>query len=227
MQNEELLENRNSVGVLYVVKRYSYYFIKRFFDLLFSLVGMIFLIPLVVVIKLVTLCSGDTHSIFFKQKRLGKGGNPIYIYKFRTMVPNAEAVLSDWLKNNPEIRDEYYKNRKLDHDPRITKLGNILRKTSLDEFPQFINVFKGDMSLIGPRPIVPDEIENYQGSKADMFLSMRPGLTGYWAANGRSCTTYEERVNLELYYIDHCSLWLDIKIVFQTIVSVIKKEGAK
>ena len=110
-------------------------------------------------------------------------------------------------------------------DPRITKLGKFIRKTSIDELPQFINVLKGDMSLIGPRPIVDGEIEKY-GENKDKFLSVRPGLTGYWAANGRSDITYEERMKMELYYVDNISFKLDIQIFFKTIISVVKKEGA-
>ena len=125
-----------------------------------------------------------------------------------------------------EQKQEWDENFKLENDPRITKIGNFLRKTSLDELPQIINILKGDMSVIGPRPVVNDEIEKYGNQKAK-FLSVKPGLTGYWAANGRSATTYEDRIKLELYYIDHCSLLLDIKIFFKTILSVLKKEGAK
>lgn len=196
------------------------------FDILCSLVGILALIPLWISIKICYMCTGDFHGVFYRQKRLGKNGRIIRIYKFRTMVVNAEEILQDWLKNNPEKREEYYKDRKIENDPRITKIGNILRKTSLDEFPQFINILLGDMSLIGPRPVVLDEADNYKENKAK-FLSMRPGLTGYWASNGRSNISYEERMKMELYYIDHCSLLLDIQIIFDTIFAVIKKEGAK
>ncbi len=225
MQEKELFMTDDKVKVISI--RYVECLIKRLFDIFVSLIGMLFLVPLIIFVKIITMCSGDFHSIFFKQKRLGRYGEFIYIYKFRTMVPNAEEVLAKWLSENEEIREEYYKNRKIEHDPRITKIGKFLRVTSLDEFPQFINIFKGDMSLIGPRPIVPDEIENYNKAQAKKFLSMRPGLTGYWAANGRNSVSYKERVRLELYYIDHFSLWLDIKIAFSTIVTVFKRTGAK
>ena len=129
------------------------------------------------------------------------------------------------LSNNEEARIEFEQNQKLKNDPRITKLGNFLRKTSLDEFPQFINILKGDMSLVGPRPIVDREIELF-GDKMKTVHSVRPGLTGYWAANGRSDTTYEQRVEMEAYYAENFSLLLDIKIIVKTIKSVIKKEGA-
>lgn len=201
-------------------------FVKRLFDLLCSIVGIIILVPLSIIIKICYLCTGDIHSIFYRQKRLGKNGKIIQIFKFRTMVPNAEKILEKWLKENPEKRKEYLKDRKIDNDPRITKLGGFLRKTSIDEFPQFINILIGNMSLIGPRPVVPDEAENYGKQKAK-FLSMRPGLTGYWASNGRNNISYKERIKMELYYIDHCGFLLDIQIIFDTFFAVIKKEGAK
>ena len=142
------------------------------------------------------------------------------------MVPNADKILEKWLKENPEKRKEYLKDCKIDNDPRITKIGNFLRISSIDEMPQFINILTGDMSLIGPRPVVPDEVNNY-GKKKDKFLSMRPGLTGYWASNGRNNISYKERMKMELYYIDHCSILLDLQIIFDTFFAVIKKEGAK
>ena len=141
------------------------------------------------------------------------------------MCINADEKLKQFLEENEEIRKEFEENHKLQHDPRITKLGNFLRKTSLDELPQMLNILKGEMSFVGPRPVVKDEIEKY-GSYKDKFLSVKPGLTGYWQANGRSNTTYEERMNMELYYADNCSLWLDTKIFFKTFIAVFKKEGA-
>jgi len=129
------------------------------------------------------------------------------------------------LANNEEARIEFEKNQKLRNDPRITKLGNFLRKTSLDEFPQFINILKGDMSLVGPRPIVDREVKLF-GDKMEIVHSVRPGLTGYWAANGRSDTTYEQRVNMEAYYAENFSFSLDIKIILKTIKAVFEKEGA-
>ena len=197
-----------------------YFIIKRMFDIVVSMIGIIFLIPIAIIVKIVSILQGDFQTIFFKQKRLGRKGEYIYIYKFRTMVSNAEEVLEKWLKENEETR-------KIEKDPRITRIGRILRETSLDEFPQFINILKGEMSFIGPRPIVPDEIENYKEEEREQFLSMRPGLTGYWASNGRSNTSYEERVEMELYYVSKCSIWLDIKIMFATIWSVLKRDGAK
>ena len=208
------------------IKKIAYFVIKRFFDILVGIIGIMFMVPLVGIVKLAFLCSGDFKSIFFKQKRLGKDGKVIYIYKFRTMVSNAEEILQKWLEEDEQRKKEYYETRKIENDPRITKLGKFLRETSLDEFPQFVNIFKGDMSFIGPRPVVVDEVENY-GKNKSKFLSVRPGLTGYWAANGRSNTTYKQRIKMELFYVDHCSCKLDMNIVLATIKSVLKKEGAK
>ena len=132
---------------------------------------------------------------------------------------------SEMLEKDDELRKEFEENRKLKDDPRITRIGKILRKTSLDEFPQFVNVLKGEMSLVGPRAVVDDEIDLF-GDKKDRFLSVKPGITGYWAANGRSNTTYDERVEMEVYYAENISLLLDIKILFKTVLSVIKAEGA-
>ena len=211
---------------MYIIKRRLYFIIKRLFDICCSLVGMLILIPLTIIVKISYLCTGDFGSIFYRQERLGKNGQIIRIFKYRTMVQNADEILAYWLENNPDKREEYLRERKIDNDPRITKLGKFLRVASIDEFPQFINVFIGDMSLIGPRPVVPDEAENYKKNK-DKFLSVRPGLTGYWASSGRNNISYDERMNMELYYVDHCSITFDIKIIWKTIIAVIKKEGAK
>ena len=211
---------------LYKIKYNCYLFVKRIFDIICSIVGIIFLVPLSVIIKIVFMCTGDFNSIFYRQKRLGKNGKIIKIFKYRTMVPNADEILEKWLKENPEKRKEYLKDRKIENDPRITKVGNFIRISSIDEVPQFINILIGDMSLIGPRPVVPDEVENY-GKNKSKFLSMRPGLTGYWASNGRNNISYKERIKMELYYIDHCGILLDLQIIFDTIFAVIKKEGAK
>lgn len=147
------------------------------------------------------------------------------MYKFRSMVVDADERLEKILEENEELRKEFIETRKLQKDPRITRIGKFLRKTSLDEFPQFLNVLKGEMSLVGPRAVIDSEIELF-GDKKDKFLSVKPGITGYWAANGRSNTTYDERVEMEVYYAEHMSLLLDIKILFKTVLSVIKSEGA-
>jgi len=206
-------------------KKYLYFGFKRFFDIFLSLIGSIFLVPLVLIVKIVYMLSGDFHSIFFTHDRIGKGGKVFHMYKFRTMIPNAQEVLQELLKDE-KIKEEWQENHKLDNDPRITKMGNILRKTSLDEIPQIINILKGDMSIIGPRPLVQEEVDDY-GKNKDKLLSVRPGLTGWWACNGRSCTSTKQRRELELYYVDNCSVLLDIKIIFKTVIAVLKREGAK
>lgn len=202
-----------------------FFFIKRCIDIILSLLGLIILSPGFLLIAIL-IKKEDHGNVFYKHKRIGHMNKDIYIYKFRSMTNKYKTFDEFYQTLSDEQKQEWDENFKLENDPRITKIGNFLRKTSLDELPQIINILKGDMSVIGPRPVVNDEIEKYGNQKAK-FLSVKPGLTGYWAANGRSATTYEDRIKLELYYIDHCSLLLDIKIFFKTILSVLKKEGAK
>ena len=207
------------------ISKRGYFAIKRLVDIMFSLIGMIFLLPIALVVKIMYLITGDFHSIFYTQKRVGRDGKIIHIYKFRSMVKNADEVLLELLKN-PKYKKEWKANQKLENDPRITKIGNILRKTSLDEMPQFINVLKGDMSFIGPRPLVIGELDEHNGDH-DIYESVRPGITGWWACNGRSDIDYEERLDLEYYYAKNCSILLDIKCFFKTIAVVFLKKGAK
>ncbi len=202
-----------------------FFFIKRCIDIILSLLGLIILSPVFLLIAIL-IKKEDHGNVFYKHKRIGHMNKDIYIYKFRSMTNKYKTFDEFYQTLSDEQKQEWDANFKLENDPRITKIGKFIRKTSLDELPQIINILKGDMSIIGPRPVVNDEIEKYGNQKAK-FLSVKPGLTGYWAANGRSATTYEDRIKLELYYIDHCSLLLDIKIFFKTILSVLKKEGAK
>lgn len=202
-----------------------FFFIKRCIDIILSLLGLIILSPVFLLIAIL-IKKEDHGNVFYKHKRIGHMNKDIYIYKFRSMTNKYKTFDEFYQTLSDEQKQEWDENFKLENDPRITKIGKFIRKTSLDELPQIINILKGDMSIIGPRPVVNDEIEKYGNQKAK-FLSIKPGLTGYWAANGRSATTYEDRIKLELYYIDHCSLLLDIKIFFKTILPVLKKEGAK
>ena len=196
--------------------------IKRVIDILISAIGMVLLLPVFLIIS--TIIRIDSKGpVFFVHKRIGKDGKEFGIYKFRTMVYNAEDLIKEFTEEQQKEFRECYK---LQHDPRVTKIGKFLRKTSLDELPQILNILKGDLSIIGPRPVIEEELEKY-GKYKEKFVSVKPGLTGYWAANGRSDTTYAERVQMELYYIDHMSLKLDIQIFFKTIIAVIKKEGAR
>lgn len=220
------MEHKDNIISKKILKRKFLYFgIKRFVDIIFALIGCTFLLPIAFIVKIVYLLSGDKHSIFYTQTRIGKNGKLIHIYKFRSMVPNADEVLKQMLKKK-KYREEWKKYQKFEKDPRITKIGGILRKTSLDEVPQFINVLKGDMSLIGPRPLIVGELDEHDGDHK-LYESIRPGITGWWACNGRSATTYEERLALEYYYINNLNLIMDIKCVFKTIVAVVKKDGAK
>ena len=203
-----------------------YKFMKRLIDIVGGLVGCVLLVPVTVGIYIARkILKEDDGPLFYEHLRYGKDGKKFRIYKFRSMCIDADKKLKEYLAENEEARKEFEENQKLKDDPRITKIGKVLRKTSIDELPQFINVLKGDMSIIGPRPVVDGEIEKY-GENRNKFLSVRPGLTGYWAANGRSDTTYAERIEMELYYVDNISFKLDLKIFFKTILSVIKKEGA-
>ncbi|EST12664.1 sugar transferase [Sporolactobacillus laevolacticus] len=202
----------------------TYFFIKRTMDLIGAIIGLILSSPIFFIIAIFYLFGNQRGPMFFKQKRTGLHGKMFYIYKFRSMVVNAEEKL----KMNENLYHKYIENNyKLEpgEDPRITKIGHFLRKTSLDELPQLINIIKGEMSLIGPRPIVKEELDEY-GEKKDIFLSVKPGLTGYWQASGRSNVGYPERVNIELYYVYHKSFIFDIKIFFMTIKSVILGNGA-
>ena len=200
--------------------------IKRVFDIFVGVIGVVLLIPITIVVYIINkIIKEDDGPIFYKQTRIGKGGKHFTIYKYRTMIVDADKVLDEYLEQNPERKKEFEANQKLTNDPRITKLGKILRKTSMDELPQLINILKGDMSLIGPRPIVDREVKLF-GDSMPIVHSVRPGITGYWAVNGRSTTTYAERVQMERYYAEHFSLWLDIKIFFKTFITVLKREGA-
>lgn len=225
--NQELVLEEVLVDEWYDTEKEKpiFFFIKRCIDIILSLLGLIILSPVFLLIAIL-IKKEDHGNVFYKHKRIGHMNKDIYIYKFRSMTNKYKTFDEFYQTLSDEQKQEWDENFKLENDPRITKIGKFIRKTSLDELPQIINILKGDMSIIGPRPVVNDEIEKYGNQKAK-FLSVKPGLTGYWAANGRSATTYEDRIKLELYYIDHCSLLLDIKIFFKTILTVLKKEGAK
>ncbi len=199
-----------------------YPFFKRIMDILMVSIAVILLLPIFLLISVLVKITSK-GPIIYKHKRVGKNGKEIYLYKFRTMVSDADNFDKYFTK---EELEKFRENYKLENDPRITKLGKILRRTSLDELPQLFNILKGDMALIGPRPVVEEELEYFK-EKKELILSILPGLTGWWACNGRSCRTYDDRVKLEAYYVKNMSLKLDIKCFFKTIITVIKKEGAK
>ncbi len=225
ISDEMILEKATSINnkkiSLYIQKA-----TKRIIDIIVGLVGVVLLIPTTIGIWIARkILKEDDGPIFYDQLRIGKNGKHFKLYKYRSMVIGADEKLKEYLDKNEEAKIEFEKNQKLRNDPRITKLGNFIRKTSIDEFPQFINILKGDMSLVGPRPIVDREVKLF-GNKMKTVHSVRPGLTGYWAANGRSDTSYEERVEMEAYYAENFSLLLDIKIIIKTIKAVFEKEGA-
>lgn len=221
-ENMETTSLRTQSDVKTKISKKVYIKIKRVIDVILASIALILLSPVFAIIA-IAIKIDSKGPVFFAHKRIGKNGNIIKLYKFRSMVINAEELIKSF---TPEQMKEYKENYKLTNDPRITKVGKFLRKTSLDELPQLINIINGDLSIIGPRPVVADELEKY-GVNKDKFLSVTPGLTGYWAANGRSNTTYEQRMEMELYYIDNLSLKMDIKVFFKTILSVLKKEGAR
>lgn len=217
--NYDVISNDLVVGS---EKKKIYLTIKRIMDVIISLIGIIVVTPIMLIIILLIRIDSPGKAIY-KHYRLGKNGKVIGIYKFRTMVINADEVFNSF---TPEQKAEYEKFFKLENDPRITKIGNILRKTSLDELPQLFNILKGDMSIIGPRPVVEREIEKF-GNQKDKYLSVLPGLTGWWASHGRSATTYDERIKLEMYYINNLSFKIDLLCFFKTIEVVLKRDGAR
>ena len=222
MNSEATLEGTSSFSI----RKTLYFIIKRLFDIICSLIGCLFLLPIAILVKISYILNKDYASIFFSQDRIGKNGKTFKFYKFRSMVVDADKVLEELLKNDKEANREYKLNKKLKNDPRITKMGKILRKTSLDELPQLINVLKGDMSLIGNRPYLPREKED-MGESFETIVKTKPGLTGYWQVNGRSNTIFEERLKLEEYYSNHASLKMDIKILFKTVYVVLFHKGAE
>ena len=200
--------------------------IKRIIDVVGALVGVIALIPLTIIIYIARIVLKENDGpIFYDQLRIGKDGKVFKMYKYRSMIIGADEKLFEYLKENEEARKEYKEYKKLKDDPRITKIGKILRKTSLDEFPQFINVLKGDMSLVGPRPYLPREKED-MGEYYTYIIKSRPGITGYWQIAGRSDVTFDDRLKMDYDYNKNSSLKNDLKILVKTVLNVMKKEGA-
>lgn len=224
MYDTVLEKEGNMTGVS--VKRVIYLVIKRIFDIFVSIIGLLLLIPITLIIKIAYMCTGDFTSIFFSQERIGKNGKLFKLFKFRSMVPNADEVLFRTMELDEIVAAEYKKNKKLKDDPRVTKIGKVIRKLSIDELPQFINVFLGEMSLIGNRPYLPREKQD-MGKYYEDIIKTKPGLTGYWQVSGRSNTTFEKRLKLEKKYSDNASLKLDIKIFFKTFKVVLFGKGAE
>lgn len=221
-QTIETISAPKNANVSSAVKSNTYLFIKRSIDIVGSFLGLVILSPIFLVIAICIKVT-DGGEVFYKHKRVGHNGKEIMLYKFRSMKKNADD-LEKML--TPEQLEIFKTEFKLENDPRITKVGNFLRKTSLDELPQLLNILKGELTIVGPRPVVEDELENY-GDNAKKFLSVKPGLTGYWQAYARNDANYAtgERQKMELYYVENRSLWFDIKIFFKTFSSVFKKTG--
>lgn len=231
VSNEEVLKEdvtsvTNSVEKTRKMEYIAYKIIKRTLDILVSIIGIILLMPITTAIWIANIVVKDKGTVFFKQERIGKDGEFFKLYKYRSMVVEADDKLSKYLAENEEAREEYKKYKKLKKDPRITKVGKFIRKTSIDEFPQFINVLKGQMSLVGPRPYLPREI-NDMGESFNEIIKVKPGLTGLWQVNGRSETTFEDRLRIDKEYVEKKGLKLDTKIFIWTIGKVFVKEGAK
>lgn len=198
---------------------------KRILDIIGGIVGIVVLIPLTMFIYIANIITKNKGPVFYTQERIGKNGKTFKMYKYRSMCMNADEKLTEYLKENEEAKKEYAIYKKLQDDPRVTKVGKFLRKTSLDEFPQFINVLLGNMSLVGPRPYLPRELEEI-GDYYNCIINYKPGITGLWQVSGRSNVTFDERLDLDIIYHKKYSVLQDIKILFNTLKNVVKKEGA-
>ena len=198
--------------------------IKRFIDLSIVIVGGMIVLPWLVLFALLIKISSP-GPVLYGHTRLGLNGKHFKAYKFRSMVVDAKEQLEIMLESNPKIREEWETNHKLKNDPRVTAIGRFLRRTSFDEFPQLINILKGEMSLVGPRPVVDEEVAKY-GEDYNRIFSVKPGLTGLWQVSGRSDTNYAERVAFDTYYLQSWSVWLDLWILYKTVGVVVRGKGA-
>ncbi|WP_314931924.1 sugar transferase [Veillonella parvula] len=198
--------------------------IKRMFDIVVTICGGFFILPFMLFIAVIIYLDSE-GPIIYKQKRIGQNGKEFNFYKFRSMVKNADTILEEYLNTYESEKIEWQKNFKLKNDPRVTKIGRIIRKTSIDELPQLWNVLIGDMSLVGPRPLLPNEVERYNSYIEDYKLVL-PGLTGVWQVSGRSDTTFEQRAIMDSWYIHNWSIWIDIVYLLKTVLAVVKSKGA-
>lgn len=197
---------------------------KRSLDIVVSGMALVVLAPLLLIIM--AIVAADGGPAIFGHARIGRGGRSFRCLKFRSMVPNAAEVLAQLLQNDPEAARLWATSRKLPRDPRVTRIGRFLRATSLDELPQLFNVLRGEMSLVGPRPVVQEELDQHYGVAAASYLMVRPGITGLWQISGRSDTSYTERVALDCRYVREFSFWRDLKILFKTVPAVLFSRGA-
>lgn len=218
------LNGRLGLEVANKLNRPGERFVKRLLDLLITVTGVLAISPLLLLIAL-AIKLDSRGAILYGQQRLGRNGKQFRVLKFRSMRHNADALLEAYLQKHPELRAEWEATQKLKDDPRVTRLGDLLRRTSLDELPQLFNVLRGEMSLVGPRPIVKDEVERY-GRVWDLYKRTRPGITGHWQVSGRSNTSYDERTGMDAYYVRNWSVWLDLYILFKTPAVVLSRDGA-
>ena len=200
-------------------------FFKRTIDIIASIFGIIALLPLTICVYIANLICKDKGPVFYTQNRIGHNGKIFKMYKYRSMIVGADDKLEKYLEENEEARKEFDQYKKLKDDPRVTKVGKFIRKTSIDEFPQFINVLKGEMSLVGPRPYLEKEREDMNGYYK-YIITCKPGLTGLWQVSGRSDCTFDERIDLDMEYYNNHNLKIDIKIIFKTVEKIVKREGA-
>ena len=208
------------MGPITTPNRLGFWRVKRAIDIVGAATLVILTAPILITVALLVRASSP-GPIFFRQRRVGRHNKPFWCYKFRSMVVDAEAIL----QKDAAMREKFGENFKLKEDPRVTPVGQFLRESSLDELPQLFNVLRGDMSLIGPRPVVPAELERY-GESGNKLLSVTPGLSGMWQASGRSDTSYTERVAMDMDYIERRTVWLDIKLIAKTAIAVFRRNGA-
>ena len=230
--NEAILlrdeENEDIKPIIVETKKQNigYRFIKRAVDIIGGIVGVILLIPITLIVGVIRIIKKENDGpLFYEQLRIGKNGKQFRMYKYRSMCLNADQTLKEYLEKNDEARKEYKKYKKLKCDPRITKVGKVLRATSLDEFPQLINVLKGEMSLVGPRPYLPRE-KNEMGEYYNTIIKVKPGITGPWQIRGRSNISFEDRVKMDMDYAQNSSIKKDVIILFKTFSKVVDKDGA-
>jgi exopolysaccharide production protein ExoY len=198
--------------------------IKRGFDIAAAALGIVLLSPLFLMLAMLVKFS-DGGRVFYGHSRIGRNGDVFHCLKFRTMVENGDQVLAAHFAGNPQSREEWLATRKLQNDPRVTRVGAVLRKLSLDELPQMFNILRGDMSIVGPRPVVKDELELY-GPAADFYLKSRPGLTGLWQVSGRNDVSYGTRIAFDRHYVENWSLIFDLKIIAKTVPAVFSSRGS-
>ncbi len=207
---------------------------KRVFDIVGSAAGILVLSPLLLLLAITVKLRDPEGPILYRHRRLSRNGNTVYVMKFRTMLwrycdgpgrPHKTAIETFKAMGRADLIAEFELHQKVENDPRVSRLGRLLRKTSLDELPQLFNVLRGDMSLVGPRPIVPMELEHY-GERGAIFLALKPGITGLWQISGRNDISYDDRVKLDIFYVEHWSLFLDVKILLKTVLAIISAKGA-